>query len=171
MKRASLLILVAALAFPSLAGEPAVTTVVLVRHAEKVDDSKDPLLSTAGTARAAELARLLGSAGVTTIYVTPWNRTRLTAAPLAAALGIDPVEVPTGAEYAAEVASRILAKHRGETVLVVGHSNTTGNVMRALGVEGVPPIPESQYDDLFLVTLVDGIPPKLLPLRYGAVKR
>ena len=62
--------------------------VFLVRHAEKVDESEDPLLSAAGKARARALARSLRTAGVKAIYVTQYKRTGLTAAPLAAAAGI-----------------------------------------------------------------------------------
>jgi hypothetical protein len=56
-------------------------------------------------------------------------------------------------------------------VLVVGHSNTTVDVLRALGVTELPSIPESQFDDLFVCTLVDGAPAKLVALRYGNVTR
>ncbi|MCG8455470.1 MAG: hypothetical protein MI919_04245, partial [Holophagales bacterium] len=38
-------------------------------------------------------------------------------------------------------------------VLVVGHSNTTPDLARALGAADVPEIPDHQYDDLWLVTV------------------
>lgn len=154
-------------------GAPPVTTVILVRHAEKVGDSMndDPPLSEAGQLRARELARVLGGAGVTAIYTTPFARTRDTAAPLAAALKVQPVEVKTGAAYAGEVAARIRARHAGGTVLVVGHSNSTQQVIRALGIADAPAITDWQYDDLFIVTLAEGSAPRLVSLRYGAAAR
>lgn len=160
-------------AFAAVAHEPAqVTTVILVRHAEKAAaPADDPPLTDAGQVRARELARVLGGANITTIYTTPWARTRQTAAPLASALKLEPVEVKTGAAYAGDVAARIRAEHAGDTVLVVGHSNTTQQVIRALGIENAPPIADSQHDDLFVVTLVNDGEPRLVSLRYGAVSR
>lgn len=58
--------------------------VLLVRHAEKVDES-------AGSARAQALARSLASTGIEAIFVTQYKRTGLTAEPLAARLGLKDV--------------------------------------------------------------------------------
>ena len=149
-------------------GATGMTTVILVRHAEKVADEtlKDPHLTADGQSRAKELARMLGNAGVTAIYTTPWERTRQTAAPLATALRVQPLEIKTGPTYANEVASIIRAKHAGSTVLIVGHSNTTGDVIRALGIAGAPEIPDAEYDNLFVVTLAEGSEPALLKLKF-----
>jgi len=151
----------------------AVTTVILVRHAEKVSDEGDPPLSEAGAARANELARVLSDARVSAIYTTQYKRTQNTAAPLATALGVTPKVMRVGktTTYAADVVREILQHHAGKTVLVVGHSNTTVDVLRELGVKELPSIPETQYDDLFVVTLANNAIPKLVALRYGNVKR
>jgi 2,3-bisphosphoglycerate-dependent phosphoglycerate mutase len=144
-----------------------VTTVILVRHAEKAAaPADDPPLTEEGTARAERLARMLASSGVTTIYTTPFMRTRGTAAPLATALKLKPLEVKTGPAYAAEVARLIREKHAGGTVLVVGHSNSTQNVMKALGVTSAPKIEETEFDNLFVVTLTEGAEPRMLVLKY-----
>ena len=55
-------------AVPALA--EAQKAIVLVRHAEKVDDSKDAELSDQGRVRSAALARALRDAGITVIYAT-----------------------------------------------------------------------------------------------------
>ena len=54
-----------------------VTTVILVRHAEKniEPNNADPDLSPAGQARAHELVRVLGSTPVDAIYATNLKRT------------------------------------------------------------------------------------------------
>ena len=150
-----------------------VTTVILVRHAEKIVDPavKDPPLSAGGEERARELARVLGSARIDVIYTTPYARTRQTAAPLASVLGLKPVETNAGLTYASEMAARIKADHAGATLLLVGHSNTTPQVIRELGIADAPFIPESRYDDLFIVTLAPESKPRLLMLRYGAPAR
>ena len=64
-------------------------TVFLVRHAEKEDEPRqDPPLKKEGVARSQELARLLGGAGIKTIYTSQFARTKLTAEPLATKLGL-----------------------------------------------------------------------------------
>ena len=149
---------------------PAITTVILVRHAEKAGPTGDVPLNDAGFTRAKELARVLGSAKIAAIYTTPFRRVQQTADPLASALGIEPTVVKTSDTYARDVIAAILRDHKGETVLVVGHSNTTVDVLRQLGFADQPPIPDSEYDDLFVCTL-GGASPKLLTLHYGAVAR
>ena len=72
-------------------------TAYLVRHAEKVTsdeamvvaDPRDPPLTEAGEARAETLADLLSNKGITAIYSSDYTRTRDTAEPLAATLGLD----------------------------------------------------------------------------------
>lgn len=155
----------------SLCAEQAVTTVILVRHAEKAGPEGDVPLSDAGVARARELARVLSGAGVTAIVSTPYRRNRETAEPLARLLGLEPVITVTGESYARDVAALIREKHRGGTVVVIGHSNTTPNLLRHLGIADPPGIADSQYDDLFICTIVDGLAPKLTSLRYGPVAR
>ncbi|HYI07649.1 MAG TPA: phosphoglycerate mutase family protein [Thermoanaerobaculia bacterium] len=161
-------LLALAFALPLFAHEaPSVTTVILVRHAEKIDDkaNADPELTDAGRARATELARMLASSGVQAIYVTPFHRTRQTGAPAAKALGLEAVEVKTGKTYAKDVAELIRKQHAGSTVLVVGHSNSTQQVIQELGIAGAPFIPETDYDNFFVVTLV-GDSATLLKLKY-----
>lgn len=174
MNRIAALLLSLSVAVTALAdGAAPVTTVILVRHAEKVTDAAltDPPLTEAGQMRARELARVLGESGIDAIFTTPFTRTRDTARPAATALKLTLNEIKTGATYAADVAAKIRAEHAGQTVLVVGHSNSTQNVIRALGIENAPAIAESTYDDLFIVTLVEGAAPQMTWLRYGAVAR
>jgi len=54
-----------------------VTTVIIVRHAEKniEPNNPDPDLSPAGQARAQEIARMFGDSGVQAIYATQYKRT------------------------------------------------------------------------------------------------
>ena len=169
MKRALLL----ALAFTlSLSAAPnPVTTVILVRHAEKASNDNDPPLSAAGTERANELARVLTGVKLDAIYVTQYQRTRDTAAPTAQAKSLTSIVRNTGDTYAADMAKHILAQHRGQTVLVVGHTNTTINLLRAFGVQNLQTMPESEYDNIFVLTDVDGAAPSVVALRFGVVAR
>ena len=134
------------------------TVVVLVRHAEKVDDSRDPALSEAGERRAEALAAALGDAGIQAVYTTQYVRTRDTAAPLARATGVEPVIIASAGDAtanAAAIAAHIREHNAGRTVLVVGHSNTVPAIITALGGADVGTIGDDEYFHLFIV-LLDG---------------
>lgn len=140
-----------------------VTTVYLVRHAEKAAaPAADPPLLEAGTKRAEELVRTLGNAGIKTIFTSQYLRTKLTAEPLAKQLGITSAIIPVkmsatspkelAPEYLAQVAEKI-SSVPGGNMLVVGHSNTVPEIIKALGGDIVPTIDDATYDDLFVVTV------------------
>lgn len=54
-------------------------------------------------------------------------------------------------EYLKQV-SELVASSAG-SVLIVGHSNTVPELIKALGGDIVPAIDDATYDDLFVVTL------------------
>lgn len=152
---------VAALAFA--AGACAQPTVIVVRHGEKADDSKDPALSAAGEARADRLANMLAPGGVTAIYTTQFRRTQQLAQPLAKRTGVALTVVPA-ADGAALV--RQIQSHRDtETVLVVGHSNTVPAIIKALGVKEEVKVAEDEFDNLFIV-VPRGAQTTALKLKY-----
>ena len=163
--RRMLIVLFSFLALSVQAAE--VTTVILVRHAEKSGEpGNDPPLTAEGRERANELARMLRNSGIQQIFTTNFARTKQTAQPIAKALGLEPGVNKPGATYANDIAKLIRSKHHGRTVLVVGHSNTTPEVMTALGVANAPSIADDEYDNLFIVLLVEGTAPKLIALKY-----
>lgn len=139
------------------------SAVILVRHAERLDDSPDSPLSTAGVERAERLARMLESAGVTAIYTTHFQRTIKTAEPLAKKLGLT---VTSDDPPAAELLRRIRASHPQGTVLIVGHSNTLPELLAALGDKTTIEIPATEYDNLFIVSPRQGSPPVVVRLRF-----
>jgi broad specificity phosphatase PhoE len=128
-------------------------TVIVVRHAEKVDDSTDPALNVDGMRRAEALAAALADAGVGAVFTTQFRRTRDTAAPLAHQLGLEPVVITTsGGNHAREVAARV-REHAAGTVVVVGHSNTVPAIVEALGAPAVDAIADDEYFHLFIVQI------------------
>ena len=134
------------------------TTVVVIRHAEKDMSSgeTDPPLNESGKARAALLARMFGNGKalghLDAIYVTSVLRNRLTAAPLAADLGLRPVVVP--ADDPRGLARRVLREHAGGRVLIVGHSDTVPAIVSALsGDDKVPGIADDEYGTVYIVTV------------------
>ena len=143
------------------------TTVVLVRHAEKELVGDDPELTPTGTDRALALAHVLSEVNVSAVYATQFARTRNTAAPLASVLGLDVTVVATGQSFAVEMADIVRSRHMGETVVIVSHSNTTPAIIGELGVTPIPTIDDDEYDDLYVVTITPAGHIALLPLRYG----
>lgn len=137
--------------------------VFLVRHAEKTTGD-DPALTAEGQARAQQLAQILRNAEIMRIHSSDTRRTRDTAAPLADLLGIevelyDPRDLPT-------MAAKLQAA--GGQHLVVGHSNTTGELAELLGGEGGAPIVEAyEYDRLYVVTRSKDGRVSSLMLRFG----
>jgi broad specificity phosphatase PhoE len=135
---------------------PGVTTVFVVRHAERASATdRDSPLSEAGRERARDLAEVLADAGVDAVYTSQYIRTRDTAAPLAERLGlpitVHPVENAEASSR--ELATRVLAEHAGGTVLIVGHSNTVPLIVEALGGTDVGPLEDSVYERLFIVVV------------------
>lgn len=162
------LVLLVLAALP-LAAQRAPTTVILVRHAEKAaTPAEDPPLTAAGRARARALATIARERKVTAIITTQFARTRETARPAAAALKITPEVVNTvaGGQDAQNVARAALA-HAGGVVLVVGHSNTLPGIIAALGAPQPPPICDSSYDNLYIVTVPASGPARVAHSHYG----
>ena len=164
---------------PSTADNSKVTTVFLVRHAEKATTPpKDPPLTEAGKARSNELARILGQAGIKAIYTSQFLRTKQTAEPLAQKLRItttelsieaDPSDSSMVSEKSIKAITDKIREQNGEAVLVVGHSNTVPAVIKMLGGDTVPVIDEKkEFDSLFVVTVYAEGKAKVVHLKYGS---
>ena len=151
-------------------------TVFLVRHAERADAPReDPPLLETGTARAQSLARILGKSGIKAIYTSQYLRTKATAEPLAKQLGITSVAISlkttaanprqVAPESIQEITDKIYQRP-GENALVIGHSNSVPDVIKALGGDVVPTIDEKEFDDLFVVTVYAKGKARVTHLKY-----
>jgi len=134
--------------------EHGVSTIILLRHAEKADDgTKDPPLNTAGIERSQKIAAMLKDTQVDAIFSTNYKRTRETAQPIAEMknLTIQSYE-PRNSESMAQ----ILESHKGKTVVMIGHSNTvpwTANYL--VGKETYQNLDDNDYNDMLIVSLWD----------------
>lgn len=149
---------------PSEAAAQADPVVVyLVRHAERAEDgTNDPPISVEGQTRAEQVASLLRDAGITHIHTTDLKRTRQTGAPTAQAAGLEMlVYNPRDLTGFAETLRATPGRH-----LVLGHSNTTPDLVEALGGDSSGPIDEMEYDRLYIVTVTDAGVSTVL-LRFG----
>ena len=121
--------------------------IILVRHAERPpgSPSDDPSLTDAGQARARRLAAALAKAEIDAIFTTRFRRTQETAKPVADLLRLTAIVESDPEQLIAQ-----LRTHAGETVLVVGHSDTIPDVIAAFGGPPVT-IGEDEFDDLFVL--------------------
>lgn len=145
----------AQVAAPTSAGGP---IIVLVRHGETTPDgSRDPALSEAGRARAERLGRLLRDAGLDRVLTSPYRRTRSMALVVAESAGVaveeyDPLALDALAERLLGLGSDGAVGGEGRRrVLVVGHSNTTPELVARLGGDAGGPIAEDEHDRVYLV--------------------
>ena len=169
-RRIGLAVAIAAMGARAAAAQAArATTVILVRHAEKAaEPADDPPLTALGEARARDLWAAIKDAGVTAVITTQYARTRATAQPTAAAAHVTPEIVKTaGAAHARDVADAVRT-HAGQTVLVVGHSNTIPAIVEALGAPRPRAICDPEYDNLYVVSIAPDGKAGLVRAKFGA---
>jgi broad specificity phosphatase PhoE len=145
-----------------------VTTIILVRHAEKVIDpnNADPDLSPSGQARAQELVRMVGDSGINAIYATQYKRTQQTVKPLADKLGLPVNQI--NSKSTGDLLAQIRSQNSGQVVFIAGHNNTVPEIIAALGGPTFPTIPESEFDNLYIVTVYRTGKAKVVKLKYGS---
>jgi 2,3-bisphosphoglycerate-dependent phosphoglycerate mutase len=144
-------------------------TLILVRHAEKEivpPENKDPDISLEGRQRAELLARMFGATGVELIYATQYRRTQQTVKPLADKLSLKVNQVE--ARKTDELVKDIRTRGAGKVIFIAGHNNTVPEIIAAFGGPKLPIIPESEFDNLFILTVQSDGSARLLKLRYGS---
>lgn len=125
------------------------TKIYFVRHAEKGTGSQDPDLTPEGRERAQHLASYLKKKKIKAIYSTETKRTVQTAEPLSIMKKI-PIQY-----YRNDTVQRFLyhVLEQGKNALIVGHSNTTIQMLKILSLNpSIPEIPEDDFDNIFIVT-------------------
>ena len=146
-----------------------VTTIFLVRHAEKADvPGNDQPLSPAGEARALELAHVLEKAGIDAIFATTYQRTQQTVGPTAIAYNLIPHII---ADLDNEQLVNVIRNDfEGQEVLVAGHSHTLAPIMQLLGISEPPALDGDEYDNLFIISVQFAYPQRtwVRHLQYGA---
>jgi len=171
MRRPGLLVLLLAGLATTL--EAQASLVILARHAEKASTVGDMELSPAGALRADALARALSAVHLTAIVSSQYRRTRNTAEPSARAQHLEITVIETGRDlpaHAAGVARVINLQPPGSAVLVVGHSNTLGPIIAALGGPAVQDLCDDEYSTLLILVRTPAGAPQLIRTRFGAAE-
>ena len=156
-----LLIFIFVLGFLGCKEEPevadTVSTFYFIRHAEKDrtdTENIDPELSQKGLGRAMHWAEILDEVPLDAIYSTDYERTQMTAAPIAVKKNLtvqiyDPRLMDV---------DQFKADNLNQKVLVVGHSNTTPELVnKMIGQEKYQQIDDHQNGSLFIVEIVNDI--------------
>ena len=132
------------------------TTYYLIRHAEKQrvnSDDKDPSLTFDGYKRADKWKEVLSNVKLDAVYSTDFNRTKLTAKPIADANKL-PVLLYNPSNMYTE---SFKYNTKGKNVLIVGHSNTTPSfVNKILGENKYSQISDTNNSNIYIVTVRDG---------------
>ena len=129
-------------------------TYYVVRHAEKVltpPNASDPALTDAGVKRSNDLNNFFGNKKPDSIFVSKYLRSLQTAAPSATSAGVIPIIINQSDSNNIDAFIKRLNKMHKKTVLVVGHTNTVPLIVKRLCGETINPIPETDYDNLFII--------------------
>ena len=131
-----------------------ISTFYLIRHAEKDrsnPDEIDPELTQRGLGRAMHWAEILREVPLDAIYTTDYNRTEMTAAPTAVKQDLTPEYYDPGTLDIGQ----FKLENLGKNVLVVGHSNTTPELVnKLLGEDRFPSMEDTDNGSLFIVQSV-----------------
>lgn len=137
----------ALLAGLAAAPPPAAHDVYVMRHLDTPAGERDPDLLPQGRTAAEALPGWFGEIRPVAIYVSDYRRTRQSAGPLAARLGL-----PFTLYHPADTPG-LVARVRAEPgpVLIVGHSNTVPDIVAALGGERPAPLAHDDFGDIWTV--------------------
>ncbi|MGB6268734.1 MAG: phosphoglycerate mutase family protein [Olleya sp.] len=132
------------------------TTYYFIRHAEKDQSdatNKNPDLNRKGKRRTRKWKRYFKRKNIDAIYSTNYKRTLATAFPTAINKRL-PVILYNPRHTDFETFKK---ETKGQSVLIVGHSNTTPSFVNAIiGQEKYQDIDEKLNSKLFIVTISDG---------------
>lgn len=138
-------------------------TVILVRHAEKQKEGKDPELSEEGRQRSEKLKFTLGKMDLDAVFSTDFKRTRATIGPVAEDKGIKLQSYsPTDRQFILDY----LKANPGDAVLISGHSNTIPGLYNFLANDSISDFDDSDYSNLIIIILSEKEDPRVVWLQY-----
>ena len=110
--------------------------------------------------------RMFSDSGIAAIYATQYKRTQQTVKPLADKLGLAVNKV--AAKETAELVKQIGSRNVGQVIFIAGHNNTVPEIIAAMGGPQLPIIPETEYDNLYILTVCSDGPARLIKMKYGS---
>ena len=156
MKKFFLFIVLISISFAGIAQEAETTTYFLIRHAEKDRsdaENKNPDLTEKGQQRAVKWSELLSGYGINAVYSTQYNRTMQTAKPTAEKSGLT---IRTYHPFKIDF-KKFLEETKGQSVLVIGHSNTIPFfVNKLINEDKYQQMEDNDNKSLYIVTIAGG---------------
>lgn len=129
------------------------TTLFLIRHAEKLDDTKNTDLSPEGFERAEYWKKYFENIQIDAFYSSGFQRARRTCQPMAISRDKD---ITIYKNHLMDL-KNLISENKGKTVLIVGHSNRIPTfVNKLLGEERYPEILEPEFGNLYIIEEIDG---------------
>jgi len=124
------------------------TTIYIIRHAEKEDDTKNTDLSSAGFERVENWKKYFEDITIDAFYSSGFQRARHTCQPMAFSRDKN---ISIYKNHLMDL-KKIIENHKGETVLIVGHSNRIPKfINNLLGQEKYPEISEPEFGNLYII--------------------
>ena len=128
------------------------TTIYLIRHAEKQDDTKNTDLSPEGFERAQNWKKYFEEIQIDAFYSSGFQRARHTCQPMAFSRDKD---VSIYKNHLMDL-KNVIENHKGKTVLIVGHSNRIPTfINKLIGQEKYPEISEPEFGNLYIIKELD----------------
>jgi DNA-binding winged helix-turn-helix (wHTH) protein/broad specificity phosphatase PhoE len=126
------------------------TQIFILRHTEKADDSENPDLSAKGIERAKYWKKVLQHTEIDHVYTTDFKRNIETALLISDNNSVKPeLYYPMSFDV-----QKFLKLIKGETVLIIGHSNTIPDMVnRLINENKYPPMSHKNYNILYLITI------------------
>ena len=142
-----------------------VSTVVIVRHAEREESGVDPGLTPEGLARADHLAQVLKHTKPDLFVVSSFRRTLQTLQPL---IDLNPSTPWERVDEPEDVVARLNRLSQGSLAIVAHHSYTIHEILAGLGIEDSSDIDvdDENFDNFIIVMRPPGQKPQLLHLTY-----
>lgn len=146
-----ILIFSAILILASCTSKPKEKAIYIVRHAEKQLVGDDPELAQVGEIRAKKLAQILADKEIMHVFSTDYKRTKNTAVPTSNAAGL---EIQTYDPRNNDALIEQLRSLEGN-ILVVGHSNTVGQIANYFVGDGekYSDLDDTEYEFIYVVTI------------------
>lgn len=128
------------------------TTLFLIRHAEKLDNTKNTDLSPEGFERAESWKKYFENTKIDAFYSSGFQRARRTCQPMAFSRDKD---IKIYKNHLMDL-KKVIDENKGKTVLIVGHSNRIPTfVNKLLGEEKYPEIQEPEFGNLYIIKEID----------------
>lgn len=128
--------------------EQNITTIYIIRHAEKLDDTKNTDLSPEGFERAENWKKYFENTSIDAFYSSGFQRARRTCQPMAISRDRD---ISIYKNHLMDL-KEIITENKGKTVLIVGHSNRIPKfINKLLGEEKYPEILEPEFGNLYTI--------------------